>query len=489
MNTIKPLLPFQNIQTGSESPASNATSHKHPLTVQPGLLLEALVIKKHSESNMLLQIGGNKIAVESRVPLKPEETLQLQVVSTSPEIQLKILDAPLRELRNQTLTVLGKSFDVPSIIKMLQHSTTMSTQTAQQNPVTSQPATNAPQTASLKNASLPETQQQQGVNNAPLPALARPIPGSNQLILQRGEQQLQVIPATPVSIAPAGQQIQVQMQNLSPLQIQIIVEQQEKTISIPVTLSTNTPLAPRTLNSFFPPPGQTLFEILSPQAQQTFNSYLAQQTTPPEGKDSGATLQHLLTRLGLAFESQIAEGKLDQASQTLKAALIEAAHLAKTEHTTMHQTAGNNAIHQAVSMLELFQLAHLQNTSEQQAIFPLPFSFLEQGYLRISNNDTEKQQKQGTKTAEKSFSLYLQMTGLGNIKISFLQSAGGVAIRFDTDNTEKAEFVKRFDQELRDSITQYTTTQLTFGTEAKDPGNELGRQILGEGETVLDTRI
>ncbi len=485
MNTIKPLLPFQNTQTGNLE--SNTTPHKQPLTVQQDQLLEALVVKKYSENRVLLQIGTEKITVESKVPLKSGEPLQLQVVSTSPEIQLKILDVPLQELRNQALAALGKTLNIPSIIKMLQRNTTMPAQAAQRTSVTPQPAANAPQATPLINASLPETQQQE-INNAPLPALARPIPGSHQLILQRGTCQLHVTPATPVSIAPAGQQIQVQMQNLSPPQIQIIIEQQEKTISIPVTLSTNSPPAPGTLNSFFLPSGQTLFEILSPQAQDTLNSYLAQQTTPPEGKDSGAILQQFITRLGLAFESQIAEGKLDQASQTLKAALIEAAHLAKTERTAMQQTAKHNAIHHAINVLELFQLAHLQNTSEQQAIFPLPFSFLEQGYLRISNNNTEKQQKQGRKAAEKSFSLYLQMAGLGNIKISFLQSASSVAIRFDTDNTEKTEFVRTFDQELRNSITQYTT-QLTFGTEAKDPGNELGKQILSDQETILDTRI
>ncbi len=466
MNTITPLPSIQ----GAKPVNSEAPPLQRPiLAVQSGQLIEALVVAKQNETGIFLQVGAEKFPVDTKVPLKNGETLQLQVISTTPQIQLKILDTPLRQLRGHTLNVLGKSIDIAGIIQSLQRSIT--TQTSP-----SGVTTNPQPTVASSSLTSPTTPQQA------LPAVAvfvQPVSESKQLMLQRGDQQLRVIPQAPISIPAAGKEFQMHLTQLTPPQIQLSAEDQGKTTIITATLATTT-LSQRALSSFFQQPGQSLFEILSPQAQQTFNSYLAQQTPPATDKNSGTTLQQLITRLGLAFESQIAQGETDQASRTLKAALMEAAQLSKTKQ--------GSAIHQAISVLELFQLAQLQNTTGQQAIFPLPFSFLEQGYLLVNDDGKHQQQKTAESDSERSFSLYLQMAGLGNIKINFLQSTTGVAIRFDTDSPEKTAFVKGFDQELRDTISQ-ETMQLSFGTEAQDPGSELGKHILGEGETMLDTRV
>ncbi len=345
MNIITPL---QSINLAGKTSPQVPTEARSPLQIQPGQLLKALVVEARTDNSILLKIGNNELVAKSEVPLKPGQQLQLQVTSTSPQLQLKIVGDTVNQFLGRSLTLVGNTIDIKALFQSLQ-----------------QPS--------------------------------------------------------------------------------------------------------------------SLFDSLSLNSKQALDSFFSLQQTNLASGNGGNVVKQMIDNLGLSFENAIARGDTGKAALTLKASLIEIlSSFAKGSQPS------ENA-NRLLSTVEFFQLAQLHADSSQQFIFPLPLSFLEQGFLLIDRNTDDEQGNGDYDNQEYRFSLHIKMTELGNMQIDFFHSTEGLFIRFHTDSKEKAEFISSFSDQLKEAITDTPILGLSFATDAEDPATELARLIVPEGKSVLNT--
>jgi hypothetical protein len=85
-----------------------------------GQLLKALVVEARSETQFILEIGGNRLTAKSETPLPVGQMLQLQVAKTAPQIELKIVSDSLGQFIGRSITLLGKNIDLSALFKGIQ---------------------------------------------------------------------------------------------------------------------------------------------------------------------------------------------------------------------------------------------------------------------------------------------------------------------------------------------------------------------------------
>jgi hypothetical protein len=117
MNAINPL-------TGV-SPAGTALPRQGERTAQeqfaqPGQFLKALVLEAKTDNRFIIEIGANRLLAQSNAPLAPGQTLQLQVMKTAPQVELKIVSDTLNQFLGRSLTLIGKNIDITALFQSLQ---------------------------------------------------------------------------------------------------------------------------------------------------------------------------------------------------------------------------------------------------------------------------------------------------------------------------------------------------------------------------------
>ena len=229
--------------------------------------------------------------------------------------------------------------------------------------------------------------------------------------------------------------------------------------------------------------GRSPLEGLPLGTQQTLENFLSLQQRQLSDKDGGLVLKQLVDKMGLTLENLLAKGEKENAANTLKAALLEVAHVFK-DATEVGETT-----HRMLGTLEVYQMAqlHLENTAN--FIFPLPLPFLKQGYLLIEDSSQQKEGSESDTHPPFHFSLHLTMEELGNLRIDFLQYKDGLYIRFNTDSKDKSNFVESFSADLKEAITNIPLLGLSFSETAADPTAELIQKLLPQGLSILDTTI
>ncbi len=342
MNTINPLSPIPYVGSSTSKTESGARGGPQP---QQGQTFSATVIEVKPDNLFALDIAGNKLYAKTEVPLSLGQTLQLQVVSTSPKVELRIISDTMRHFLGHSLTLVGKNLDITQLI------------------------------ASLQSTSL---------------------------------------------------------------------------------------------------------ENLSSSTVKTLADFNTSQFTDLSTKDRGELLRDITGRLGLTLETLLAKGTQEGLTNTFKAALLEIAYLFKGANDI-----AENA-NRLLSTLELYQLAQLQLSKENILVFPLPFPFMEKGYLLIENNDQSN--KDTTDEDTLHFSLHLSLKELGNLQIDFIQSGEGIFIQFLTESKEKSEFIEENISELLGSLTDPPIKGVRFSETATDPSSELLKHLLPEGRSIVDTK-
>jgi len=220
---------------------------------------------------------------------------------------------------------------------------------------------------------------------------------------------------------------------------------------------------------------------LSPESQQTLLNYLRWQEAQPTSQDKGGILKQLLEHLGLNLERNLAAGRPEAAKTSLKAALTEIVQQSV-------QTEANKGAAQAKGMLsaiEMFQLAQAQLATGKEQIYPLPLPFLETGYLLVEEDGGQRQSGDEEAMPAK-FSLFLSLTDLGFLRIDFVKSPEGLALRLRADNQEKADFIASFADDLRGSISDTAVIALSFAADAQDPIKELLHKTLPGDSGLLN---
>jgi len=229
------------------------------------------------------------------------------------------------------------------------------------------------------------------------------------------------------------------------------------------------------------PLASPLLGRLSQASQAGIHYYYNLQQTHIGNKDGGTLLKQLVDRLGLTPETVLAKGKNNTAGQTLKSALLEITTILR-EGGAIADTANR-----LLGTLDLYQLAQLRLATENLFLFPLPLSFLVNGYLLVEQ-DTESD-KGLSESDTLRFSLHLTLEPLGDIEITFLQTKDGLYIRFSCESADKKEFTTGFQDDLKEMISSTEVLGLSFTDTAGNATGDLIQQLVPNGKAILDTKI
>ncbi len=96
---------------------------------------------------------------------------------------------------------------------------------------------------------------------------------------------------------------------------------------------------------------------------------------------------------------------------------------------------------------------------------------------------------QANTTNRRPLELTRGMDASGNINIDFSKTKDDLMIRFRAESQEKMEFIEQFAGELIDSITDIPHVSISFSQDATDPITDLVKQIVPEGQSMLDTKV
>lgn len=426
MDGINPLLPSGLVGTATSQ--SRGPTGQGPQLPELGQLLKALVVEAQDGGRFLLDIGGNRLSASSTAPLAQGQALQLQVVRTEPQVELKIVnDNAPAPLVGRSLTLLGKSVDVSTLFQIK---------------------------AEVVEASA-----------------------GGHLVIDVGGTRLAASSGAPL---PQGRDLQLQVVATEPQIEMKIVDGPTAALTGRSLILLDKSVEVSSLLAGQPAP--SVAGSLNPAVREVLETFF---TLPPKilaGEEAGPNLKHLIDHLGLNLEHLLAQGDKDGAVKTLKAALLDLLHNFPGNGRTGEE-AGRLA-----TTLELFQLSQLQAGPDVQYLFPLPLPFVEQGYLLIEDNG-QGSAPGSSDPAERRFSLNVTMSDLGNLRIDFLHNSEGLFIRFAADSKDKAEFLATFGDDLKASITTAPLIGLTFAGGAPDPISDLLRRLVPEGGSMLDTKV
>ena len=344
---MDPISPFISIPPVGSATSQGQGQQSQPGTLPLGQLVKALVVEAKTSGQFTLDVGGSRLTAQSQSPLSVGQNLQLQVVNTTPQIELKIVSDTLNQFIGKSLTLLGKNIDISTLFQNISQTT---------------------------------------------------------------------------------------------------------------------------------PP---LLESLSPTSRSVIESFFTLQQTDIGNKEGGTVIKQLLEGVGLHLENHLTRGDKNSAAATLKAALLEIAHTFKDAEGIV------NATNKALTTIELFQLTQLNSNNDSFLIFPLPLPFLESGYLKV---DKDSANRTSADPEEFRFSLHITMSDLGNINIDFSKTKNDLFIRFRAESTEKMEFIQQFASELTDGISNIPHISISFSPDATDPITDLVKQIVPDGQSMLDTK-
>ncbi len=282
-----------------------------------------------------------------------------------------------------------------------------------------------------------------------------------------------------VTLSP-GQSLQLQVTATKPtLELKIITAPLQHYLGRALTfIGQNLDLTP--LMQILQQPANPEMAKLSATSMNMLEDFFTLQQMPLSGKEGGDTLRRLLDGIGLQMEARLSQGTQDVRANSLKSALLEV--IQQTGEETIKE-AGKELL----STVESFQLSQLRLDPDKTLILPLPFPFLNQGYLLIDQKQG-KESEGREREKQMHFSLHLALTGLGNLQIDFLQADDGVWMRFNCDSQEKADFVAQFSDELKQQLADIPVQGLAFAATATPPGADLIRMLMPAGQSLLNTK-
>ncbi len=304
--------------------------------------------------------------------------------------------------------------------------------------------------------------------------------GENKFILDIGTSRI-LAQGDSVTLTP-GQSLQLQVTATTPLlELKIITAPLQQYIGQSLTfIGQNLDLS-SLLQTLQLPPNPAI-EALTTTSRQVLENFSALQQRPLSGKEGGEVLRQMIDTLGLQMEARFGKGLKGEETGSLKAALLEVIHLFGESEKT--KEAGKTLL----STIESFQLSQLRLDQDKTLIIPLPFPFLEQGYLLIDQKQ-DQETEDHTRKKQLHFSLHLALSGLGNIQIEFVQTDDGLWMRFNCDSQEKADFVGQFSDDLKQQLADTPLQGLSFSGKANAPGTDLVRLLAPAGKSFLDTKV
>ena len=129
MNTINALSPIKAIGSATSDSDSRQQSQQQ---ARPGQTLTATVLESAGTNKFYLDILGDKILARSdTVTLSPGSKLNLEVLSTKPLLELRIISKNPEMFFGKTLTLLEKNLDISGLFQSLTSSSSLLGQLSQ----------------------------------------------------------------------------------------------------------------------------------------------------------------------------------------------------------------------------------------------------------------------------------------------------------------------------------------------------------------------
>jgi hypothetical protein len=199
-------------------------------------------------------------------------------------------------------------------------------------------------------------------------------------------------------------------------------------------------------------------------------------------KLSGKDLSRLWDSLGLNLEALLSAGKIVEAKTNFKTMLLMRA-------IEIHKQGGTTeSIENVLDLLRLYQLCRYSLAQENLLFLPLPFSFLEQGYLLAEKKRHQGQEDNDSEQFWK-MTLYLKLSFLGNLQILFLFENLTVCLRILCDSKDKVEFISDSLFRLGDHLSTVSLGSISVGTGAEDPLQSLVQRLAPEGDHFLRAEV
>lgn len=117
MNTISPL---SSIQPVGSSTSQSGGRGQNDLPGQ-GQTFKAVVAEAKGNNTFVLEFLGNRVSAQAKMPLSVGQILQLQVASTAPQIELRVVDDSTNLFKGKSLTLLGENINVRSLFQNIQN--------------------------------------------------------------------------------------------------------------------------------------------------------------------------------------------------------------------------------------------------------------------------------------------------------------------------------------------------------------------------------
>lgn len=501
-------------------------------TFSPGQTLRAVVVAENAVNQFTLEAGGSRFVVASKAPLSPGQSLNLQVLSTDPKIELQITDDTVGRLLSRSLALAANSSQgLSSFFTLLQqlapsqlsNLSGASLQALQEFTLLQQQSVPGPEASSAKqigqsvsaNDFGPKILQQifaqlgrqlenllgEGKNQDALAAVKSALQDVALLFQNRG-QVSQAALSQLQQVSLASQQLYEQISSLQQnsgmgqgakeaalgeiLQnLQIPAEQAPAAANL--TNALNALKAGISELAFLLKGPESLLQLFSTNSLQ--GGWLSQSQaetlfSSAGGAESkgGDLLLQLVNRLGLNLESLLAAGNKEEAVKTVKFALMELVQNL-TEQSKLSETGKH-----ALDNLEFLQLTQLQAGRQDTLVVPLPLPFLEQGYLVVEDYKGGADQGGGDREMPKHFSLFLKLSPLGNLRVDFLASGDGVYIRFNSESKEVSDFLASFKDELNMVMADSRVHGVSFTVNSEDPLAAVLKRSRAGAESFIDTK-
>lgn len=151
------------------------------------------------------------------------------------------------------------------------------------------------------------------------------------------------------------------------------------------------------------------------------------------------------------------------------------------------ETGGSREAESALQQLEVLQLARGRLADEGTQLLPLPFPFLEEGYLLV---DQLPEEEEGSgEGGGYRLRLQLRLQHLGNLQVDALYQDGGLFVRFHGESPFVVDYLQRHREALEAGMSALPLRSLTFAQGAEDPGTELIQRLRKAENRMLDQRV
>jgi hypothetical protein len=219
-----------------------------------------------------------------------------------------------------------------------------------------------------------------------------------------------------------------------------------------------------------------------PKEMQALLSALIQLLQSNPGKLSGKDLSRLWDKLGLNLEALLSAGKTVEAKTNLKTMLLMHA-------IGIHKQGGTTeSIENVLDLFKLFQLCRYSLAQENLLFLPLPFSFLEQGYLLAEKKRHQGQEDNDSERFWK-MTLHLKLSFLGNLQILLLFENLTLCLRILCDSKDKVEIISNSLSGLGNLLSTVSLDRFSVGIGAKDPLQSLIQRLTPDGDHFLRAEV